>query len=348
MSKRLAYLDVLKFIGILFIYVGHYIVPGNLLHDFVFQFHVPLFFVLSGFTECLAKDTKLIPAIYKKIKGILVPFYLFAFASVVAHIFIYEGSTNSAISKIKEAIPQIVTGCARNQFLASSLWFLSCLFIVAIFFQFLKRLKNPLIIFGISLALFLFNAYSPFKIPSFYNLNYAIYYQFYYAIGYVTFPAINKLLSSQKPIVRSLKWISGMWATIFTALLFFAKNVYNIPALPKFLQLFTPVATALTAIWFFVLVSYLLKDCSLLSQMGQSTLYFCGSEFLVKRTANTVVGAFVTIDIHNSAIVLSISFLLLYLSHRYLVPIEKTVLKTINDRLDRGINLIKGLFKRSA
>ena len=47
-NRRLEYLDVLKFIGILFIYVGHYLSLTGLVYNFVFEFHVPLFFVLSG------------------------------------------------------------------------------------------------------------------------------------------------------------------------------------------------------------------------------------------------------------------------------------------------------------
>lgn len=334
MSKRLSYLDVLKFIGILFIYVGHYTTSTNLLHPFVFEFHVPLFFVLSGFTETLAKDTTLLNGIYKKFKNILVPFFVFAFASVAVHVLIYAHDTASAIETVKEAIPQILTGCIRNQFLASSLWFLSCLFVVGVFFQFLKRLRHPIIILAVSLAVFLLNAYAPFDIPPYYNLHYAAYYQLYYAIGYAVFPAINGLLSSEKPVLRTVKWVSGVWATVFTALLFFKKNVYRIPLSHKLVDLFVPVATALTAIWFFLLVSYLLQDCTLLSDLGQSTLYFCGSEFMIKRIANTVVGAFVAINIHNAAIALSVSFALLLFAQKFVVPIEKKVFGEINRRID--------------
>jgi len=259
---------------------------------------------------------------------------VFAFASVVAHVLIYARDAGGAIKTVKEAIPQILTGCIRNQFLASSLWFLTCLFVIGVFFQFLKRLRYPLIILAVSLALFLLNAYAPFDLPPYYNLHYAAYYQLYYAIGFVVFPAVNSMLSSKKTIVRTVKWLSGIWATVFTALLFFKKNVYRIPLSHKLLDLFIPVATALTAIWFFLLVSYLLQNCTLLAQMGQSTLYFCGSEFMIKRIANTVVGAFVTVNIHNDAIALCVSFALLLLAQKFVVPIEKKVFNEINIRID--------------
>ena len=50
--KRIEYVDVAKGIAILSVIVGHTFSaydPGSLLNRFIYSFHMPLFFILSGF-----------------------------------------------------------------------------------------------------------------------------------------------------------------------------------------------------------------------------------------------------------------------------------------------------------
>lgn len=46
---RKAYIDIMKCIGIIFIVMGHIPITNRLTHDWIFSFHVALFFFISGY-----------------------------------------------------------------------------------------------------------------------------------------------------------------------------------------------------------------------------------------------------------------------------------------------------------
>ena len=46
MKQRVLWIDWIKIIGIYLIVLGHMSAPGN---DFIYVFHVPLFFITSGY-----------------------------------------------------------------------------------------------------------------------------------------------------------------------------------------------------------------------------------------------------------------------------------------------------------
>lgn len=73
-KKRLSYIDVLRFIGMLSIYVGYYLDSAGLLYNFVFEFHVPLLSFLSGCTETLSKNLDFRKKIGRKFFNIMIPF----------------------------------------------------------------------------------------------------------------------------------------------------------------------------------------------------------------------------------------------------------------------------------
>ena len=54
-KNRIAYIDVAKGIGIILVVCGHVIGEGeksfkysNILHDYIYSFHMALFFIISG------------------------------------------------------------------------------------------------------------------------------------------------------------------------------------------------------------------------------------------------------------------------------------------------------------
>ena len=86
-GKRLAYIDVAKGLGILLVICGHVIVEGekpfkysNILRDYIYSFHMALFFVISGILiGHQLKDGVNISYIKKRIcsyiQSLLIPYY---------------------------------------------------------------------------------------------------------------------------------------------------------------------------------------------------------------------------------------------------------------------------------
>lgn len=89
MKKRLEYFDVAKGIGVFLVLVGHlqgddvfqyspYILPFC---EWIFSFHMPFFFIISGmlisYRNDMSKDMKDIAK--RRFKGIMIPYYWFSF-----------------------------------------------------------------------------------------------------------------------------------------------------------------------------------------------------------------------------------------------------------------------------
>lgn len=76
MNKRIEWIDVAKGITIILVMIGHYVSYGSQIRNFIFAFHMPLFFILSGYTFKFLDDKK---EILKKTKKEIIRFLLPAF-----------------------------------------------------------------------------------------------------------------------------------------------------------------------------------------------------------------------------------------------------------------------------
>ena len=74
-SNRITYVDAFKGIGIILMIMGH-ISFGELFSKFIHAFHMPLFFIASGY---LYKKMPVGGVIYKRIKRFILPYILVGF-----------------------------------------------------------------------------------------------------------------------------------------------------------------------------------------------------------------------------------------------------------------------------
>lgn len=125
-KKRNAWLDIARAIGIFAIYLGHSNESAGLSFQFVYQFHLPLFFFLSGCTENFNQELRAGKKMIKNVYSLLIPAFFFAFLSLIIYVIEY----NSTLEDIKPMLSTIVKGLIRNTYFASTLWFLTCLFSV--------------------------------------------------------------------------------------------------------------------------------------------------------------------------------------------------------------------------
>lgn len=81
MGKRLVFLDNAKMIGILLMIIGHCCTIHGVpyLSNFIYHFHMPLFFIISGY---LFKPIDIKVAIKKYAKAYLIPYLTMSFATI--------------------------------------------------------------------------------------------------------------------------------------------------------------------------------------------------------------------------------------------------------------------------
>lgn len=76
-KERIAWLDYAKGLGIILVIYGHAICP-NSMNVWLCSFHMPLFFILSGFTFPSYNKYSFKEFAVKKFKSVIIPYFVFA------------------------------------------------------------------------------------------------------------------------------------------------------------------------------------------------------------------------------------------------------------------------------
>jgi len=127
-SKRIAYLDVAKGIGILLVMLGHNYVKASVpgMEQFIFSFHMPFFFLLSGM---LFKPDYPLLVLFKRRFGTLMRPY---FAAIILLYSVYFFYTDIKIMTILRRVARSFYASA-NYIEWAQLWFLPHLFLLNMF-----------------------------------------------------------------------------------------------------------------------------------------------------------------------------------------------------------------------
>lgn len=173
-QKRLDWIDISRGIGIIFVVFAHTIVPqmrensvfASFLWIFIYNFHMPLFFFVSGllFERNLSHYCNKCKFILGKMKYLMLPYLIF---SVLAYIFIALAMNIAPLAAvlkgggyqttgIKEAAMQILF---YNGHADQHLWFVYSLFLVFIVNILFPRLFKSRLFLVVLLALYISKAY---------------------------------------------------------------------------------------------------------------------------------------------------------------------------------------------
>ncbi len=124
---RIEHIDIAKGIGICLVVIGHTAGLSAGLHDFIYLFHMPLFFIISGYLyHGTHNDYK--SYIKKKAKRLLTPF-LFFFILPAVVLFVKTNELEVFYSWIKD-----------ETFFVSPIWFLYVMFFTTIIYPLFQKL----------------------------------------------------------------------------------------------------------------------------------------------------------------------------------------------------------------
>lgn len=160
-GKREQSFDIAKGIGMLAVILGHMSIPGKL-GDFIFSFHMPLFFLINGYFLKRKEGVSDFQYIRKKAKALLLPY---AVTCIVVVLFstlfqIWQGvGAEGLLTNLKSWILASLYGSGTlTHFLEwefriiGAIWFLLAMFWADIIFHFLLRSKSPYL-FGTLISL---------------------------------------------------------------------------------------------------------------------------------------------------------------------------------------------------
>lgn len=196
MKDRIGYLDIIKGIGIFFVVFGH-ITHNSILREYIYNFHMPLFFFVSGLLHKPNLSFK--DFIKKKIKSIYIPYILFFSITFLYWVFIERYVRGAEYSIIHQLIG-LPYGTYQGFHLNfnGALWFLPCLFITELLFYPISKINDK---FGI--VSFILLSYIIGTVLRTNNINYlpfglhtAFFALIFYGIGYLSKNMPEKLITA--------------------------------------------------------------------------------------------------------------------------------------------------------
>lgn len=139
-KKRIDWIDLAKGYGTVLVIMGHLSGDVKPLQNFIYCFHIPLFFFLSGYV--FSYRGKFPEFFLKKVKALVIPYFILAipvFLALVTTNTIYNGfSTSYAFWTFVGFFIQ------RRQ---GAIWFMTCLFFLNLLFYSLVRLCRDRLVF---------------------------------------------------------------------------------------------------------------------------------------------------------------------------------------------------------
>lgn len=175
-GNRFKNMDMMKALGIIYVVFGHTLV--NPMHDFIYMFHMPLFYFVSGFFYNEKYTFQPLTFIKKRIKTLYIPFLKYELIFLSLHNVLYNinlysdrvfyrneaGALYTSADFIKN-IFKIITFCNTEQLLGA-FWFFTVLFTINIAFIAIRftvinifKQRNELIISFIVFSVFCFGTY---------------------------------------------------------------------------------------------------------------------------------------------------------------------------------------------
>ncbi len=198
-NKRIEWIDIAKGIGIILVVIGH-VSQNEFLNYFIYSFHMPLFFILSGY---LYKEKE--HFVKKKAKSILIPYFIFSFLTFSYWYMIerkLRGQTTNPMDLFINIF--VAKGGNQNYLFNAVMWFLPCLFITEILFYFLQikikgKYKLQVILFVIilcSMLGFIYPKITLLRLP--YCIDTMLTAIVFYDIGYLFKNKMEKFLKKIK------------------------------------------------------------------------------------------------------------------------------------------------------
>lgn len=147
-KQRIEWIDITKGYGILFVIIAH--CHAGKIGTWFYTFHIPLFFIISGYLFSYKKDFK--AYIKRKIKSLVIPYFCLGIPMILFSLLVHLHAGAYSFSDFVN-----LSGLFMIQERMWTIWFLACLFCVDIIFYFINRFCQTTVKIGaccIALAVF--------------------------------------------------------------------------------------------------------------------------------------------------------------------------------------------------
>lgn len=217
--KRNRYIDTIKAVGIFLVILGHH---QTIFTQYIFSFHMPLFFFLSGIFHKNYGSYKIF--FEKKVKSLIIPYFFFAITLFLFWLIIGRHFGESKIKNISvlDSLKGIFLGMdmlgVSSMDWGIILWFLLTLFIITNMYYFISKLNNILLIIFINIFLGVIGFYYNYYKPSYFDI-----WHFTVALNAIQFYSMGVILKNR---ILDLSKISYKWIFLLF-IVSYVSNYYN-------------------------------------------------------------------------------------------------------------------------
>lgn len=156
MKERLLYLDCLKGIGIILMVFGHLEISQNILAHWIYAFHMPLFFIVSGVLWSVkdnVEDVSLKAVFKKRLFQLGVPYLIFCLIKILFYFLLAFAAHETC--DWQDLLTQ--TFLLRG---IGALWFFPCFFISELLLLISVKTKHILAILGLLVFVAIYSCFS--------------------------------------------------------------------------------------------------------------------------------------------------------------------------------------------
>lgn len=293
MGEREQWVDRLKFWGMLAIYIGHFGECGGWLYEFVYTYHVPLFFFVSGFfANCSGKYTTM-EYIKKKVNTLVIPYLFLGLLNIVFGVLLYNPAPHTFLLMFKS-----FSGIRSNMDYFGSMWFFPCLFFMEVLYElFYKVFRSRRLLVLVGLLLYALFYLLKIQAHILLSLDCVLLYFIYFALGSLLYKYIKDFEVFRLGIVGKVVFdVMVVCSLMLMCLTFFQKGhlvsqvIYFIRFKPIFLVALYgwDIVIALNGIFVSILIAKYWQ-WSFLEKLGSETLIFCGTEWIIKDGLQSIV-----------------------------------------------------------
>lgn len=146
-KKRLTWVDAAKGLLMIFVVIGHY--PVKLDQPwitFIYWFHMPAFFILSGlFFKPVPQNERILPYVKKRFMQLMIPYFFFLIVITALRYILAIASHNFTLNYLRQDVFDLLLG---GRFAGGSygvIWFITTLFAAYILFLLITRYFKPIV-----------------------------------------------------------------------------------------------------------------------------------------------------------------------------------------------------------
>jgi acyltransferase len=286
--QRIPWVDLAKAFAIFLVLIGHMTVDVGL-KKYIYSFHLPLFFWISGYLFNDKKFTEFQTFFKRRIFTLVVPYFIFSVFSILFCFFVVGPmSIRGETHALNPWFPFIgifygvAKGYWRNP-INPALWFLPCLFITEMIFWLVQRYFNKIVyLFMIILCGvvgFCIRGYISFRLP--WGLDVAFNAVVFYAIGNSSKNLLDKLVALQ------WRWKAGLLILLITGSIGISMLNGKVEMSANEIQNpFLFYFAALCGIFFWLLIIRNIPPINIALFLGQNTITIIGlygvSDFVLR------------------------------------------------------------------